>query len=256
MKYEFKLNIEDKNSAHVQCLSLIEPNSKVLDVGCAMGILGEYLTCEKKCEVTGVDVIDEFLESARKKGVYKELFKINLDNYNSELDKYTGYFDYILMADVIEHTYNPKEVIEQLKKLLKPDGKLIMSIPNVSHGSIKLSLLANVFRYTEMGLLDKTHIRFFTRETILNLMNESNLQIEDENFVIHSPENVYFEPKNLMKYSSQVLKFVNSDPYSYVYQFVLSAKCSKNPNNENKLICNYKPSKMKKLKKILNFIKR
>ena len=139
------------------------------------------------------------------------------------------------MADVIEHTYNPKDILEKLKQLLNPNGKFIMSIPNISHGSIKLSLLANVFRYSEMGLLDKTHIRFFTRENIINLLTESNLQIEEENFVIHAPENIYFEPKNLMNYPPSIIKFVESDPYSYVYQFILSVKPSLNVDNKKKL---------------------
>jgi lipopolysaccharide biosynthesis protein/SAM-dependent methyltransferase len=75
-------------------------------------------------------------------------------------------YDYIVFADVLEHLYHPEVVLNESKKLLKRNGSILLSVPNIAHNSIVLNLLNNKFSYTEYGLLDNTHIRFFTIESL------------------------------------------------------------------------------------------
>ena len=140
----------------------IPHGSKVLDVGCATGFYGDFLHKEKNCTVIGLDISEQSLKQARERNCYERLYPLNLNSYNDELIEYEDYFDCILMGDVLEHLINPGDILEKFKKLLKKEGFFIISLPNIAHGSVKLNLLKNRFEYTENGLLDNTHVRFFT----------------------------------------------------------------------------------------------
>ncbi len=237
MNYDYKVDITIENNAHTQCLKLISSNSKVLDVGCAVGALGEYLYQEKNCEVVGVDFSEDFIKVCEEKGCYSNLFNINLNILNSQLDSYKGYFDYILLADVIEHIYSPEELLSKIKNYLKPEGKIILSVPNIVHGSIKLNLLKNEFNYTEMGLLDRTHIRFFTKNTINELVTKLKFNIVENNAVI-IPFSTYYEPVDIFSFPIGVLNYLKKSDESYVYQYILKLEILKNIGDSNKIELN------------------
>ena len=226
MKYKAYINLNNDNSNYTLALSGIKNSSRVLDVGCASGMIGEFLFNEKKCEVVGIEYDDNFIEKAREKKVYKDLFQIDLNNADNQFNpNYIGYFDYILLADVIEHVYSPEQTINSLKKLLKTDGVFIFSIPNISHGSIKLKLLNNKFEYTPMGLLDETHIRFFTIDNVISLMNKTGLEIKSLERVFEG----FWKTAQIhdeSDYSGAVLRYVKKDLESYSYQYIVIAKLS------------------------------
>lgn len=222
-KYDFPSDV------HVEHFSQISSNSNILDIGCATGYNGEYLFKEKNCFLTGVDINPAHITSCKQRNCYKDLKLINLNMLKSELDDYVNSFDYILMLDVIEHLYNPVSVINKLKKLLAEKGRMIFSIPNISHASIKISLMQNKFRYTDLGLLDTTHIRFFTLETIIDLFNKTNMQINNIDFV--------FKPfctnidKDVCLKGQKYLKELEDDFESYVYQYIITASDIKKDNS-------------------------
>jgi 2-polyprenyl-3-methyl-5-hydroxy-6-metoxy-1,4-benzoquinol methylase len=91
----------------------------------------------------------------------------------------TERFDVVTFGDVLEHLRDPAEVLTRVKPLIAPTGYLVASIPNVAHRSLRLSLLFGEFDYGDMGLLDRTHLRFFTIRTIEKMMDESGFQIVD-----------------------------------------------------------------------------
>ena len=91
-----------------------------------------------------------------------------------------GAYDAIVLADVIEHLRAPENVLRGLLPKLSPSGRIVLSVPNVAHWSVRLSLLRGRFRYEETGLLDRTHLRFFTRETLRELIGNVGLVIERE----------------------------------------------------------------------------
>ena len=86
-------------------------------------------------------------------------------------------FDVVMFGDVLEHLLDPEAVLVKVVSLLNPDGYVVASIPNVAHASIVLNLMAGEFKYTDLGLLDKTHLRFFTRSSIETMFRESGYRI-------------------------------------------------------------------------------
>jgi 2-polyprenyl-3-methyl-5-hydroxy-6-metoxy-1,4-benzoquinol methylase len=87
-------------------------------------------------------------------------------------------FDVILIGDVLEHMVDPGKVLSELKKFLKPEGKFVISLPNVAHYSVRFGLLKGRWNMTNSGILDKTHLRFFTRVTAIELLTKAGLSIE------------------------------------------------------------------------------
>ena len=225
MKYNISLNLDDTNSPHTELVRTINQHSKVLDIGCAQGYLGEFLHIEKKCEVVGIDYLPEHIEEARQKNVYTELFQLDLNHLSNELDKYTGYFEYILLGDVLEHLYEPQKLLNQIKKLLKTSGCIIISIPNISHGSILINLMKNNFEYTETGLLDNTHIRFFTLNSFVKLLNSENFEIISLKASVRSPLETE-QQANIENIPKNVIKFLAQNPYVFCYQYIFKIKNS------------------------------
>lgn len=250
MKYAPKIDLNDLNSCYTLCLNHIKDGSKVLDVGCASGIVGEILFNEKKCTIVGIDNSSEFIKIAESKNIYKELFLLDLNKIDNELEKYNKYFDYIYMGDVIEHLYNHKHFLTKMNLLT--NKYLIFSIPNISHGSIKLSLLKNKFEYTPMGLLDETHIRFFTLDSIINTMTELNLEIVNLDRIYAAFESTD-QKISFSEYPDSVLTYIDNDPESYVFQYVIKAKLNINKDDKDLQKSNKQFSKItdEELKKIL-----
>jgi len=89
-----------------------------------------------------------------------------------------SYFDYIIFGDVLERLINPYKVLNQYKKLLKDDGYIVASIPNIKYFSVLLKLVIfDEFRYTDCGILDKSHLRFFTKKEIIKMFKNEGMKI-------------------------------------------------------------------------------
>jgi len=238
-KYIVEIDANDKNSSHFKKISYIENNSKVLDVGCANGDFGYFLINEKNCEVTGIDYNFENVKKIKEEKLYKNVFCMDLDNLEiNSFEKYRNYFDHIVCGDVIEHIKNPFEVLKVFKSLLNENGTFVFSVPNISHGSIKLNLLKNLFEYTSTGLLDDTHIKFFTLKNLINLMNLLELQIENLDRIYKDIDKT--EQKiNFENYPKAVIDFVEKNLESYVYQYIIQVSNKKTDNlieNNNKFL--------------------
>ncbi len=153
---------------------------RVLDVGCAAGILGEYLKqqgCASK--VVGIEINAHVAKEAATKLDHVLCADLNhaavIDVLN-DFDKAS--FDYIICADVLEHLVDPWETLADLAVFLKPGGRLVLSLPNVQHWSVWVPLiLMGRWKYREAGILDRTHLRFFTRATSRELVVRANLQV-------------------------------------------------------------------------------
>lgn len=161
------------NSSHSVIFSLVGDGAKVLDVGCANGFLAEKLKKEKQCEVWGIEVDPELANQA--KAFCKEVFAGDVEDLDIHYP--ADYFDAIIFGDILEHTKDPKEVIIRYKKHLKKDGKMIVSLPNIAFWSIRLNLLFGRFDYQEKGIMDRTHLRFFTIRSARELIWDCGLKI-------------------------------------------------------------------------------
>src|ERR1700694_536642 len=149
---------------------LVTPGSTVLDLGTATGALGAHLRDVKGCIVDGVELDAGAAAVARPS--YRSLLELNLESAQLGEHFGRGAYSAIVCADVLEHLREPGRVLDQLHALLAPGGRVLISIPNVGYAGIIAGLLRGEFQYSETGLLDSTHVRFFTRSSLLALLDE------------------------------------------------------------------------------------
>jgi SAM-dependent methyltransferase len=131
-------------------------------------------------------------------------------------------FDVITFGDVLEHLQDPLAVLRVAKHKLKQSGFIVTSLPNVAHGDVRLSLLHGSFPYRETGLLDRTHIRFFTLQTIRELLYDAGLVVVDTKRVVMP---LFQTELGLTRedYPEAVLDEIRADPESETYQYVMKA---------------------------------
>jgi 2-polyprenyl-3-methyl-5-hydroxy-6-metoxy-1,4-benzoquinol methylase len=150
--------------------------NRILEVGCGSGNTLNYIKNNCQCDwVCGVEFFHDAAESASSK--VDLLIEGDIEKLYLPIDPET--LDVILCLDVLEHLVDPWEVISKLSKLLKPDGIIIASIPNIRNFHVVLPLIfGGKWEYTDEGLLDRTHLRFFTKKTALNLLESSGLKVD------------------------------------------------------------------------------
>lgn len=163
-----------KYNSHYWILKLVDDAKRplrILDVGTADGYLGAILK-ERGHYVAGVERDPRLVEKAR--SIYDRFFQADIDRF--EFPERAAY-DLVIFADVLEHLIDPAAVLRRAIASLKPNGKIIISVPNVANIAVRLSLLLGRFDYGDRGILDRTHLRFFTRQTLTKLLQESGLSI-------------------------------------------------------------------------------
>src|SRR5262249_40058814 len=138
----------------------------------ADGYLAEVLTANG-WEVTAVE--RDPVQAERARGKCREVIIADLVDIGGRL---RGPFDAIVYGDVLEHVADPLRVLRSLNPSLARDGTVIVSIPNVAHLWVRLSLLAGRFDYADRGILDRSHLRFFTRRTALDLLARAGLEVQ------------------------------------------------------------------------------
>lgn len=150
-------------------LNRISGTENVLDVGCSFGMFGYHLK-QKGCIVDGIEIYPPAFEKS--KTLLDHVFQLNLNSLD-EIDQTIEDQKYhaITFMDVLEHLENPDLVLQLFKKKLKPHGKVYISLPNVVNIVTRLKFLFGHFTYTEYGVLDKTHLRFFTLQTAFELVH-------------------------------------------------------------------------------------
>lgn len=169
-RYTADLNLRGVNDAHILAIGRVPANSRVLDLGLADGSVATLLK-DMGCRVWGVELDPVDAEAAR--GSCEEVVVADLTTLDLA-EQFQGLrFDVILMLDVLEHLSNPAEVLERMKPVLADRGWGVISLPNVAHLSLRLSLLKGHFNYTDVGLLDRTHLRFFDRAGVDDLLREA-----------------------------------------------------------------------------------
>jgi 2-polyprenyl-3-methyl-5-hydroxy-6-metoxy-1,4-benzoquinol methylase len=148
---------------------------KVLDAGCGSGATGQYLKNHLQAtEVVGIEMNADMAKQA--KTILDRVIVGDVQQIELPFDQH--YFDCIICADVLEHLYDPWSVLFKLENYLKDTGCLLLSVPNIQHWSMIAKLLAGKWDYQEEGILDNTHIRFFTRRSIKELIQRVGFQIE------------------------------------------------------------------------------
>ena len=220
MLYCKQFNFANKNDSLTQVYELIPARVKVLDVGCATGSLAQALHNDKECQVVGVEYNPRSVAVCQKLNVFARVIQYDMNNFTiADFAEYKGFFDYIVCADVLEHLLQPERILAELKLLLKKDGKLVISLPNVAHASIKANLLFNDFTYTDMGILDKTHLHFYTYKSIAQLLVKCGLKVVKASAVILPDDG--WQPHKINELPQDIADFIVKDKHSHIMQYVM-----------------------------------
>lgn len=198
----------------------IRPGSTVLELGPATGYLTRHLKEKLDCVVDCVEYSQAMADKAEP--FCRTMVRGDLNELDLPATFAPGSYDYILMADVLEHLFKDAEVLSGCRELLKDDGRLLLSVPNVGHAAVLGELLQGNFPYTEEGLLDTTHVRFYTRSSILELLTEAGYGVEAVGLVEKRPEETEMG-NSLAELPRDVERFILQGKDALVYQFVIAA---------------------------------
>lgn len=160
------------------CLVFVKPKTRVLEFGCGCGentaYLGQVLSCK-------VDCVEISKESAKQATRYAD--KMVVADIDAGMWEYqiSGLYDYILFGDVLEHLQYPAEAIRKASKYLSATGSILMSVPNIGHNAVSLALRRGKFEYRPTGLLDDSHIKFFTRSSLKHMMAQQGFRSVAQN---------------------------------------------------------------------------
>ena len=215
----------DPGSTHSKIVSLVPPATRVLEFGCATGYMTDVLKNRLGCTVTGVEISPEaaaLAEQYAERVIVGDAEKID---YAAELSGEE--FDVVLFADVLEHLKEPGDVLRRVRPFIAENGVVIASIPNIAHGSVRLALLGGEFRYRDWGLLDDTHLRFFTRASIQDLFEETGFVVTHW---LRQRLDVGETEISVPDVPDEVREWLASDPETTTYQFVLRALVSESSN--------------------------
>jgi len=206
--------------SHMQIVDAIAPGSRVLDLGCSQGLLARPLR-EKQVRVSGVDAgaphrLAEELE---------EYFRRDLEE---PLELPTGrVYDYVVVADVIEHLRNRQHLLRSARRFLREDGRLLISTPNVALWFYRLSLLVGRFEYGPRGVLDRTHVHLYTRATFRREVERAGFHVLGER-VTALPFEVVFESTGRSRLVRALAEGYHALarlwPEMFAYQFILDAE--------------------------------
>ncbi len=227
-KYPWQDINANANDAAAKLLRLVGTEKTVLEVGCASGYVSKVMKEQFNCAVTG---IEKDPDAAKEASAYCKNVLIGDIESNDLLKQIEDEkFDVITFGDVLEHLRNPGEILTRIKHLLNDNGYIVASIPNIAHISIALELLEGRFDYRPMGLLDSSHVRFFTKESVRKLFREAGFEIIIWDRVIVKPEETEFKTA-LQKYPLSLLSFFGGKSEAETYQFVIKAVSADNQDD-------------------------
>lgn len=201
----------------------VRAQAHILDLGCGSGALGAFLAEHKQCVCDGVTLSHE--EARHAAPFYRHVHVADLED--CDLDQLFGdaRYDYIVCADVLEHLRQPERILAACRERLNPGGRLLISVPNASYSGLIAELLHGEFRYRPEGLLDRTHLRFFTRRSLSRFLAEQGWQVD----AIETIERSLPASEFRVAFDSlppAVARHLLAVPDALTYQFIASAEPS------------------------------
>ncbi len=174
-KINMEIFLNDEANPLLNIVNIIHDNAKVLDIGAGNGFLGWIIK-----NIKPTVIIDGIEPSLVGSSIAKTFYRNFYSNYFHEVKEKVikEEYDYIVFADVLEHIVDPYDFLSELLINISKKTKIIISVPNIAHGSVRLSLLNGSFNYVDSGLLEKTHVRFFTLKTLEDMIRRLDMHIE------------------------------------------------------------------------------
>ncbi len=214
--------LADHNHSHHQIVRRIPQYAQVLELGCAGGEMSAMMKRYRQAEVFGVEQDAHAAWQAQRHCKY--VFTEDLDDPHSLDALQFEKFDVITLVDVLEHLKHPEALLKRLKPLLLDEGTILLSVPNVAHASVRLELLTGEFRYEEAGILDSTHLKFFTLNSLRMLLQNSGFVIHEVDYTLHDmPDAViarYLRQVGV-EATPRVLDYFHQ-PEAVAYQFIIA----------------------------------
>jgi 2-polyprenyl-3-methyl-5-hydroxy-6-metoxy-1,4-benzoquinol methylase len=203
-------------------LNFVGHNKRVVEFGCATGYFSKMLQA-RGCRVTGLEISPHAAQEARQYCENVVVADLDFVSVKDVLSHYT--YDVAVFGDVLEHLRNPWKVLEETRQLLRPHGTVVACIPNIAHGAIRLALLQGRFEYAPVGILDDTHLRFFTKASILEMFARCGYSVQAVDRVripVFSGSPLF--PKVLRTdFPPQLVQFIETTDEADTLQFVIQA---------------------------------
>ncbi|CAN7507694.1 methyltransferase domain-containing protein [Acidovorax delafieldii] len=196
---------------------LIRRGACVLDLGCGSGALGQYLKETRDCTTDGVTLSQA--EAAHAQPHYRQVEVADLETADLLSMFGTKQYDYIVCADVLEHLKRPESVLQMCRELLTPEGRLLISVPNAAYSGLLAELLEGEFRYREEGLLDRTHLRFFTRRSLVRFLSEQRWDLDAVDTITRQLPDSEFQVA-FDRLPPNVARYLLGIPDALTYQFI------------------------------------
>jgi len=211
---------QSETGSHMQIVAAIRPGSRVLDLGCSQGLLAAPLR-ERGVTTIGVDV-------GPPGSLREELAEYHPRDLERPLELPVGRdFDYVVIADVIEHVRNAQQLLRSARRFLKPEGRLLISTPNIALWFYRLSLLAGRFEYGPRGVLDRTHVHLYTRATFRREVARAGFDVLSERYTA-LPFEVVFESTGRSRAIRRMARAYHALarlwPEMFAYQVLLEAR--------------------------------
>jgi radical SAM superfamily enzyme YgiQ (UPF0313 family) len=218
--YYAHIDLSNKNNAHTLMIDKVKDGSCVLECGSSGGHMTRILA-QKKCCVDCIEIDKTVAHMAYQ--FARNVYVADLEDTNFLKTLKNAGYDFITCGDILEHLSTPVNCLLQLKEKLKPGGKIIASIPNVAHGSVRLKLLKGRFEYENNGLLDRSHLKFFDFYSIVELFNDAKLLIESLD-AVRIPLEHPIANIDLSEYEDSIVEKIKQDNTSDVFQYVICAR--------------------------------
>ncbi len=218
-KYSYSVDMESETTA-TKVLRLIGQNKRVLELGSAVGSMTRLMKENNDCTVVAMELDPSMAQMAEP---YCERMVVgNVESMDLDAAFGEDRFDVIVAADILEHLYDPWACLRKIRKFLKPEGYLVLSVPNVAHNALLAQLLRGRFPYQEKGLLDRTHLRFFTRHNLEEMLLSSGyLPCRwERNTVAENATEFGFEWENT---PPRLRESLADNPDGQTYQFIVQA---------------------------------
>ncbi len=163
----------DTYTSRCKIIKRVPRGSKVLDIGCGDGRLANILSIKKNCRLYCVEKDPIMVCIANKKCIQIH----NVDIEISDIPYEAGFFDVIILGNVLEHLKEPQDILKRLRKYLSEEGFLIYSVPSIVNWHSRLTILTGKFKYAESGVFDRTHLRFYDFNSAKNLAIDAGYRI-------------------------------------------------------------------------------
>jgi len=180
----------DPDDVGMKLASLIRPKSRILDVGCGTGSITELIGRETGATIVGIEPDPARAAVAKGRGL-----NVIEGILSPEFLEQFGPFETIVFADVLEHLPNPGEQVLLAKAGLAADGSIVASVPNIAHWFVRVDLLRGRFIYRDCGIMDATHLRWFTRDTLHKFFENLGFRVTDHLYTVNTGMIDYYESR-------------------------------------------------------------